>query len=421
MATGTRPAWAVKYWRRSSGLLRLRSAAAAFQENRMEKCVNPNQRRRSCRTARLNPEIKNQLPSSLNCARALELIKPTVFKVAIKNKYEIGPTDRYPSLNSSHKPPPESSQLNRGKVAAWTNTTCIPAPIKVHDQCRPKTEIRKCPFRSTEPKSKTPAENGMSYITGKDSKSTKLDADDHLSSKEEIEAQTSCEIGASSRSLDLEFQQTEVNAREILHLYLPNLDIHEEEEFSTRWEPDEGVSQKSKVSAENMKIKGKYKNINKIQDSSGIKGSAWICRPGDELKGQVQRKPMCARKCVHPTSISCYFMEQKKYSETFQDPPNGLNRAQPLKHNSRNDSMAELNIYDLETELDDAHRPQENTHNSSPSNTNENPTLVTDAENDREKTKIFVFNATEPKEFVMNVLPMAKHLNIQRKNFISSS
>ncbi|XP_072096012.1 uncharacterized protein [Mobula birostris] len=389
----------------------------------MEKGAGPTRRRRSCRAARLNPDKKNQLHSSLNCAHALELIKPTIFKVAIKNKYEIGPTYRYQSPNSSHRPPPESSQINRGKVAAWTNTICNSAPIKAHDLSRPKTEVQKCHFRSTEPKSQIPAENRMPYITGKDGVSTNLDADIHLSRKEEIETQTYCELGASSGSLDSEYQQTKVNSRETLHLYLPNLDIHEEEESPFVWEPAEVVSQKSEVlaSAENTKLKEKHKNISKIEDSGTIKGSAWVCRPGGELKGQMQRRPMFERKCVHPTSITCYFMGQKQYSKILQDSPHGLNRTQPLKHKSRNDSRAELNIYDLEAELDDAHRPQENTHNRLRSNTNQNPALVNDAEEDREKTKIFVFSASEPKESDVNVLPMAKHLNVQQKNLISSS
>ncbi|XP_059849903.1 uncharacterized protein LOC132407430 isoform X2 [Hypanus sabinus] len=258
---------------------------------------------------------------------------------------------------------------------------------------------------------------------GKDDVSTNLDADIHLSRKEEIETQTYCEKGASSGSFDSEYQQTEVNSRETLHLYLPNLGIHEEEESPIVWEPAEAVSQKSEVpaSAENTKIKEKHENISKIEDSGTIKGSAWVCRPGGELKGQVQRRPMFERKCVHPTSITCYFMGQKQYSKILQDSPHGLHRTQPLKHKSRNDSRAELNIYDLEAELDDAHRPQENTHNRSQSNTNQNPALVNDAEKDREKTKIFVFSASEPKESDIHVLPMAKHLNVQRKNFISSS
>ncbi|XP_069744468.1 uncharacterized protein [Narcine bancroftii] len=387
--------------------------AAALQGRGMENCAEYHPRRRSwlgSRTTRLNPDQKNQLHSSANCAHALELIKPTVFKVAIKKKYEIGSNDRYLALNSSHKPS-ESPQPNRGKVVAWTNTTCIPALIKGHDQCRPKAEIRRCPFRSTEPKSKALTENRMPYITGKDSIDTNLDADNHLSRKEEIGIETSCEIETPYKSLDSEFQQTKVNVRETLHLYLPNPDIYEEEELTT-WEPDMGVSQKAEESTENINIKGEYKNINKIQDSSRIKGSAWLYKSNGELKGQMQRRSMCARKCAHPTPITCYFMKQK--TEIFQDSQDRLNQPQPLKANGRIDSMAELNIYDLETELDNAKSLQESIQNKSQFNANENPTL-SEAKNDKVKSKIFPFNESELKEPAINVLLEAKHTIIWQK------
>ncbi|XP_032904656.1 uncharacterized protein LOC116990795 isoform X2 [Amblyraja radiata] len=387
--------------------------AAAPRENRMEKCADPNQRHRFCPAIRLNPVKKNQMHSSVNCSRALELLRPTVFKVAIKKKYEIGPTDQYLSITSSHKSP-ESSQLRRGKVA-WTNTT---APVKGHIQPRPKPDSRRCSFRSTEPKSNAPAENRMPQITGKYKLSTNQDADGHLSRKEDIGVEASCEIDVSSRFHDSEFQETKVNARETLHLYLPSLDIQEEEEYPTAREPDAGVSQTSEESTEDMKIKGKDKNITKIQESNRIKRSAWACQPGGELKGQMQKRPS-EKKYAHPTSVTCYFGDTKKYSEAFQDRQNGLDEIQPIKHNSRNDAMLDLKIYDLEAEPDDGHALQENSQNNSNPRSKENPTPVTVVENDRERTKIhiqrnnLVFNT---KESAVTALPMTRHLTI-RQNY----
>ncbi|XP_055515820.1 uncharacterized protein LOC129711866 [Leucoraja erinacea] len=437
----------------------------------MEKCADPNQRRRFCPAIRLNPVKKNQMHSSVNCSRALELIRPTVFKVAIKKKYEIGPTDQYLSITSSHKSP-ESSQLRRGKVA-WTNTT---ATIKGHIQPKPKPDSRRCSFRSTEPKSNAPAENRIPQITAygikcdllqktssrgslcqsptlirnvsalggggivqnldnelemliqqiiddqdlirKHKLSTNQDADDHLSRKEDIGVEASCEIDVSSRFHDLEFQESKVNARETLHLYLPSLDIQEEEDYPTAREPDAGVSQTSEESTEDMKIKGKDKNINKIQQSNRIKRSAWACQPGGELKGQMQKRPS-EKKYAHPTSVTCYFVDTKTYSEAFQDRQNGLDEIQPIKHNSRNDAMLDLKIYDLEAESDDGHAVQENSQNNSNPRSKENPTPVTVVENDRERTKIhiqrnnLVFNT---KKSAVTALPMARHLTI-RQNY----
>ncbi|XP_078282140.1 uncharacterized protein LOC144608347 isoform X2 [Rhinoraja longicauda] len=359
-----------------------------------------------------------------------------------------------------------------------TNTT---APIKGHIQSRPKTDSRRCSFRS-EPKSNAPAENRMPYITAygikcdllqktssrgslcqsptlirnesslqgeivlnlddelekiiqqiiddqdlvlrKDKISTNQDADDHLSRKEDIGVEASCEIGAPSRFHDSEFQETKVNARETLHLYLPSLDIQEEEEYLTTREPGAGVSQKSEKSTEDMKIKGKDKNIDKIQEPSRIKRSAWACQPGDELKGQMQKRPTSVKKCAQPTPVICYFTDTIKYSEAFQDPQNGIDQIQPIKHNTRNDSTLDLNISDLEAEPDDAHGLQENTQNYSKPSTKENPSPVTVSENDRERTKIpiqcnnLVFNA---KEYVINVLPTAKLQNIRQKYYFSNS
>lgn len=73
----------------------------------------------------------------------------------------------------------------------------------------------------------------VQFLIGKHKPSTNQDADDHLSRKEDIGVEASCEIDVSSRFHDLEFQESKVNARETLHLYLPNLDIQEEEEYPT--------------------------------------------------------------------------------------------------------------------------------------------------------------------------------------------
>uniref|UniRef100_UPI00398EFBEF uncharacterized protein isoform X2 n=1 Tax=Pristiophorus japonicus TaxID=55135 RepID=UPI00398EFBEF len=459
----------------------------------MEKCAELNERRRALlryRGTRGNPAVpdkKDQLHSSVNCVRALELIKPTVFKVTIKNKYEISATDRHPPVIYSYKPSLDSSQLNLGKVTAWGNTTSIPASLKNQTtQSRPTAETRRYPFRSTTPKVKTPDENRMLCIAAYGTKCdlqkrrnlgvssycsptfiknespirainiesldngleklihqfldeqnltredntciiTNHDAEDHLSRKEELLVEASCETASSSGSLDSEFQQTEVNVRETLHLYLPTHDIQEEEEFTNACEPPEDdVSKNSEVSNGNLKRREKYKNTKKKQDDkkdSRIKVSTWASRPGSGFKDQMQRRPTCTRKSVPAATITGVFIEQKK-EETFADHPSSLNQTQPLEHNYINRPVVDLTICDLEAEPDDAHRPQENAHiNNSQSNTNENPTLVTDTENDKEKTKTFGFSTYKLKYWVVNINNKANLLgrpqNIQQKQCIS--
>ncbi|XP_067867975.1 uncharacterized protein [Heterodontus francisci] len=452
----------------------------------MEKCIDINQRRRtllSCGRGRGNPvapDQKNPSHSSVNYVQALELIKPTVYKVAIKNKYEIRATDQCPSL----KQRPDSSQLNLGKVTAWDNTISIPASLKRQTtQSRHTTEPRRCPSRSTNLKAKTPVEDNMSFITAygtkcgllertnsrpsscrnptfiknesqirgldsqslddeletiiqqiideqnvmrEDNISTNHDAEDHLSRKEVV-VETPCEIAASSVIHDSEFQQTEVNVRETLHLYLPTHDIQEEEEFTTTGEPSEEVSQNLEVFNGDLKRKQKCKNIEtKREDKNGsrMRDSAWASQPDSGLKDQMQRRSTFARKNIPTAAVDVYFVQPKKYPETLEDSWTNPNQTQPLKHNFINRPEADLTIYDLEVELEDAHRLQEDTHiNISQSYTNENITLVTGTEYDKEKAKNFGASAWKSAHSIVSVNDQMNFLsrpqNIWQKQCIS--
>ncbi|XP_041050419.1 uncharacterized protein LOC121281536 [Carcharodon carcharias] len=389
----------------------------------MEKCADLNKRRgtllscgSSVRGNSAAPHKKSQLDSSVNCVQTLELIKPTVFKVSIKDKYEIRTTDICPSL----KQPPDSSQLNLGKVTAWSNTNSVPTSLKrqTTQSWHTRTEPQRCPPRSTNPKDKTPLENKMSFIaafgtkcgllertssrasscrsltfskneskiqelkfqslddelenliqqiideqhiTSEDNTSPNHDAEDHISKKEMV-METPCETVASSVTLDSEFQQTEVNVHETLHLYLPIHDIQEEEEFTTTGEPCEDVSQNLEVSSGDLKRKQNYKNTKTKQEEKNgnwIKDSAWASPPGSRFKDHMQRRLTHARKSVPAPAVNVNSIEQKKYSEILEDPWSRLNQTQPLKHNYIDRPMFDLTIYDLEAELDNTNRLQE--------------------------------------------------------------
>ncbi|XP_048469686.1 uncharacterized protein LOC125486386 [Rhincodon typus] len=392
----------------------------------MEKCTDINQRRRTLlndRRVRGNPaaqQKQNQLNSSVKCVQSLEPIKPTVFKVAIKNKYDIKATDQNPSL----KQPPDSSQLNLRKVTAWGNASSMSASLK--KQCTlTTTESQRYLSRSTNPKDKMPVENNMFYITGEDNRRTKHDAEDHVSRKEVV-LEMPCETAASSVTFDSEFQQTEINNRETLHFYLPTHDIQDEEEFTTTREPSADVSQDPDITNGVLNREQNCKSTKpKQEDKNGnrVKDSAWASAPGSGLRDQMQRRLTCARKTVPVPVVTVYSVEQNEYSEISEHPRNRLNQTQPLKHNYVNHSVVDLTIYDLETELDEDHSVQENTHvDSSQSNANENLTLIACTKNDREKSNTFGSSTWKPQRYVVidQTNFLARPQNIQHKPCISS-
>ncbi|XP_048415021.1 uncharacterized protein LOC125465474 [Stegostoma tigrinum] len=386
----------------------------------MEKCTDINQRRRTLlnyRRVRGNPaaqQTQNQLDSSVTCVHSLEPLKPTVFKVAIKNKYDIK-AHQNPSL----KQPPHSSQLNLGKVTAWGNANSMSASIK--KQCTLTTESRRYLSRSTNPKDKMPVES-MFYITG-DNRRTKHDAEDHVSRKEVVLVMP-CETAASSVTFDSEFQKTEINNRETLHFYLPTHDIQEEEEFTTAREPSADVSQDPDITNGVLNREQNCKSTKpKQEDKNGIrvKDSAWASAPGSGLRDQMQRRLTCARKSVPVPIVTVYSIEQNEYSEISEHPQNRLNQTQP-KHNHFNHSAVELTIHDLETELDEDQSVQERHVDSSQSNANENLTLIACRKNDREKSNTFGSSTWKPQRYV--VIDQTNFLaglqNIQHKPCVSS-
>ncbi|XP_043575678.1 uncharacterized protein LOC122564660 [Chiloscyllium plagiosum] len=391
----------------------------------MEKCTDINQRRRTLlnyRRVRGNPAAQQkqiQLDSSVNCVQGLEPIKPTVFKVAIKNKYDIRATDQSPSL----KQPPDSSQLNLGKVTAWGNASSMSASLK--RQCTLTTEPQRYPSRSTNPKGKTPVQNKMFYITGEGNRRTKYDAEDQVSRKEVV-METPCETAASSVTFDSEFQGTEVNIRETLHFYLPIHDIQDEEEFTTIGEPPADVSQDPVITNGVLKREQNCKNTKTKQDDKNgnrVKDSAWASAHGIGLQDQMQRRLTRARKSVPVPVVTVYSIEENEYSEISEHPWNRLSQTQPLKHNYVNRPVVDLTIYDLETELDEDHSFQANTHvNNSQSNANENLSLTSCAKNDKEKSKTVGSSTWKPQRYVVidQTNFLARPQNIQHKPCISS-
>ncbi|GCC27673.1 hypothetical protein chiPu_0006099 [Chiloscyllium punctatum] len=354
---------------------RANSANEQTEKNEMEKCTDINQRRRTLlnyRRVRGNPAAQQkqiQLDSSVNCVQGLEPIKPTVFKVAIKNKYDIRATDQSPSL----KQPPDSSQLNLGEG----------------------------------------------------NRRTKYDAEDQVSRKEVV-METPCETAASSVTFDSEFQGTEVNIRETLHFYLPIHDIQDEEEFTTIGEPPADVSQDPVITNGVLKREQNCKNTKTKQDDKNgnrVKDSAWASAHGIGLQDQMQRRLTRARKSVPVPVVTVYSIEENEYSEISEHPWNRLSQTQPLKYNYVNRPVVDLTIYDLETELDEDHSFQANTHvNNSQSNANENLSLISCAKNDKEKSKTIGSSAWKPQHYVVidQTKFLARPQNIQHKPCISS-
>ncbi|XP_072344545.1 uncharacterized protein [Scyliorhinus torazame] len=381
----------------------------------MEKCAEINRGRRtllSCREVCGNPAAlhkKSQLNSSVNCVQTVAPIKPTVFKVAIKNKYEIRATEQWPFFKQA----PDSSQPNLGKVTPWRISNSTPALLneQTTQSRHTTTESRRCPSRSTSAIAKTPAENKMSFITEEEINSPHHAVKNHLSRKEVV--------------LGIPCRQAEVNVRESLHLYLPTHDIQEEEEFTTTGGPSEDVSQNLEVSNVDLNGKQNWKKAETKQEEKNaccIRDSAWASPPGSRLKDQMQRGITCVQKSVPAPAVSVNSIEQKKYSELLDDPWNRLNQTQPLKHNYVNHPMVDLTIYDLEAELDNIHSLQENKHiKNLRSNTNEQLTLASSTENDKEKIKIFGTGIWKPQYYVVShqTTSLDKPQDIHQKQHIS--
>ncbi|XP_078083712.1 uncharacterized protein LOC144503086 [Mustelus asterias] len=316
----------------------------------------------------------------------------------MKNKYEIRTTEQCPSF----KQPPDSSQLNLGKVTTWRSINSMPASLhrQTPQNRHTATESQRCPSRSTNPKAKTPVEDRMSVMTAYGTKcgllertssrassclsptfakneseirelkfkslddelekliqqiideqhiarediiKPNLDAEDHLSRKEVV-METPC-------------QQTEI-VRERLHLYLPTHDVQEEEEFTITGEPPEDVLQNLAESNGDLKEKQNYKNTKTKQEEKNgccIKDSAWAYPPNNRLKDQMQGKLTRAWKSLPAPAVNVNSIEQNTYSEILEDPWNRLNHPQPLKDSYANRRMVDLTIYDLEAELYNIH------------------------------------------------------------------
>ncbi|XP_038638368.1 uncharacterized protein LOC119955838 isoform X3 [Scyliorhinus canicula] len=361
----------------------------------MEKCAEIKRGRRtllSCREVRGNPAAlyrKSQLNSSVNCVQTFAPIKPTVFKVDIKNKYEIRATEQCPFFKQA----PDSSQPNLGEVT-WRITNSTPALLneQTTQSRHTTTESRRCPSRSTSAIAKTPAENKMSFMTGEEINSPHHAVKNHLSRKEVV--------------FGLPCRQAELNVRESLHLYLPTHDIQEEEEFTNTGGPPEDVSQNLEDSNGDLNGKQNWKKAETKQEEKNgcrIKDSAWASPSGSRLKDQMQRGLPCVQTSAPAPAVNVNSIEQKKYSELLDDPWNRLNQTQPLKHDYVNHPMVDLTIYDLEAELDNIYSVQENIHiKNLRSNTNEHLTLASSTENDKEKIKIFGTHIWKPQYYVVS-------------------
>ncbi|XP_038638366.1 uncharacterized protein LOC119955838 isoform X1 [Scyliorhinus canicula] len=418
----------------------------------MEKCAEIKRGRRtllSCREVRGNPAAlyrKSQLNSSVNCVQTFAPIKPTVFKVDIKNKYEIRATEQCPFFKQA----PDSSQPNLGEVT-WRITNSTPALLneQTTQSRHTTTESRRCPSRSTSAIAKTPAENKMSFMTAYGTKCGLLERtssrassccsptfakneseirelkfqslDDELEkliqqiideqhiTREEINSPHHAVKNHLSRKevvFGLPCRQAELNVRESLHLYLPTHDIQEEEEFTNTGGPPEDVSQNLEDSNGDLNGKQNWKKAETKQEEKNgcrIKDSAWASPSGSRLKDQMQRGLPCVQTSAPAPAVNVNSIEQKKYSELLDDPWNRLNQTQPLKHDYVNHPMVDLTIYDLEAELDNIYSVQENIHiKNLRSNTNEHLTLASSTENDKEKIKIFGTHIWKPQYYVVS-------------------